>query len=295
MNRGGAPLPCLSRAGSARLSSCLPSSFSRRRTYAPWYDAARFDQRTHPVFNLRAQLRQLAVNLQSLKEELLGAGAALLVALLILACYTAKASLRNLASTWFCTLPVIAVFGMYLLLHLLRDSCSVFRWCSGRRVRIGSCAFRTGRISTARHAGWNTGLCGEHDPRSASLCRITAQGIGCATWLLPRPFPTTDSHPARRSQVSVTDKSPIGHTCKGSVVAEVWSIDSARFWSEPSTAQQAVLHSMADAGAKAVIWRADSDQACAAEWISLPEHSGCVIFAALIYRATLSPLATLLR
>jgi hypothetical protein len=119
MNRGGAPLPCLSRAGSARLSSCLPSSFSRRRTYAPWYDAARFDQRTHPVFNLRAQLRQLAVNLQSLKEELLGAGAALLVALLILACYTAKASLRNLASTWFCTLPVIAVFGMYLLLHLV--------------------------------------------------------------------------------------------------------------------------------------------------------------------------------
>jgi len=85
------------------------------------------------------------------------------------------------------------------------------------------------------------------------------------------------------------------HLARVSVVAEVWSIDSARFWSEPPTAQQAVLHSMADAGAKAVIWRADSDQACSAEWISLPEHSGCVIFAALIYRATLSPLATLLR
>jgi hypothetical protein len=37
------------------------------------------------LFNLRAQLRQLAVNLHFLKEELLGAGAALLVALLILA------------------------------------------------------------------------------------------------------------------------------------------------------------------------------------------------------------------
>ena len=71
------------------------------------------------LFNLRAQLRQLAVNLHFLKEELLGAGAALLVALLILACYTAKASLRNLASAWFGTLPVIAVFGMYLLIHLV--------------------------------------------------------------------------------------------------------------------------------------------------------------------------------
>lgn len=67
------------------------------------------------------------------------------------------------------------------------------------------------------------------------------------------------------------------HLARVSVVAEVWSIDSARFWSEPPTAQQAVLGSMAHAGAKGVIWRADSDQACPVEWISLPEHSGCMI------------------
>jgi hypothetical protein len=35
-------------------------------------------------------------------------------------------------------------------------------------------------------------------------------------------------------------------------VAEVWSIDSARFWSAQPAVQQAVLRSMADSGAKAV-------------------------------------------
>jgi hypothetical protein len=67
------------------------------------------------------------------------------------------------------------------------------------------------------------------------------------------------------------------HLARVSVVAEVWSIDSARFWSEPLALQQAVLRSMADSGAKAVVWRGDSDQLCPPQWLSLPEHSGCMI------------------
>jgi len=89
-------------------------------TYAPWYDAARFDKRSHPAFDLRAQLRQLAVNLPFLKDQIFGAGAALLVPLLILVWYAPRASLRHFAATWFCTLPAAAVVGMYLLVHLVQ-------------------------------------------------------------------------------------------------------------------------------------------------------------------------------
>jgi hypothetical protein len=64
---------------------------------------------------------------------------------------------------------------------------------------------------------------------------------------------------------------------KISVVAEVWSIDSVQFWSAQPAVQQAVLRSMADSGAKAVVWRADSDQPCPPRWLSLPENSGCMI------------------
>ena len=67
------------------------------------------------------------------------------------------------------------------------------------------------------------------------------------------------------------------HLATVSVVAEVWSIDSARFWSAQPAVQQAVLRSMSDAGAKAVVWRADSDRPCPPRWLSLPENSGCMI------------------
>lgn len=53
-------------------------------TYAPWYDASRFDKRSHPTMNWHDQLRQLAINLRYPRDLFLGAGAALTVPLLIL-------------------------------------------------------------------------------------------------------------------------------------------------------------------------------------------------------------------
>jgi hypothetical protein len=43
------------------------------------------------------------------------------------------------------------------------------------------------------------------------------------------------------------------------VVAEIWSIDSAKFWSSPPKVQQATPRSMADSGAKVAVWREDPD------------------------------------
>jgi len=67
------------------------------------------------------------------------------------------------------------------------------------------------------------------------------------------------------------------HFAKLSVVAEIWTIDTAQFWSATPAVQQAALQSMADSGAKAAVWRADSNRPCLLGWQSLPEGSGCMV------------------
>jgi hypothetical protein len=117
---GGAPIPFYPGAivfDSPRVFR-LPSIAGV--AYAPWYDASRLDKRRHPALNLRDQLRQLAINFRYPREQLLGAGAALTVPWLILFWYAPGKSLRNLATMWFCTLPVAVVIGMYLLVNLVQ-------------------------------------------------------------------------------------------------------------------------------------------------------------------------------
>lgn len=67
------------------------------------------------------------------------------------------------------------------------------------------------------------------------------------------------------------------HWAEVSIAAELWSIDSAPFWSGSAELQQTVVRALADSRAKAIVWRRDSDSRCPADWISLPEHSGCMI------------------
>jgi hypothetical protein len=74
-------------------------------TYAPWYDAARFDKRSHPTLNLHNQLRQLAVNLRYVREQLFGAGAALSVPLLILVWYGPERHCATLPQPGFAPCP----------------------------------------------------------------------------------------------------------------------------------------------------------------------------------------------
>ncbi len=279
MNSDGAPLPFYPgpvAPGPVRVFR-LPSL--EGVTYAPWYDAARFDQRAHPAFNKHGQLRQLAINLQSLKEEFLGSGAVLLVPLLLLACYTPKVSLRNFASTWFCIVPVIAVFGMYLLVHL------VTRFVLGFSLVLWGAAFASVRVpSGLQRLAQRAMLVG-----TLVFAAITTPGllhyvVSPRKDSVVRDIAIAEALP----HYGLTPGSLVGsigdgqvaywaHLARVSVVAEVWSIDSARFWSAPPAAQQAVLRSMTDAGAKAVIWREDSDQGCPADWISFPQHSGCMI------------------
>ena len=247
-------------------------------TYAPWYDAARFDKRSHPTFDLCAQLRQLAINLRYPREQILGAGAALLVPLLILVWYTPGASLRHFAATWFCTLPAAAVFGMYLLVHLVQRfvlGFSLVLWGVAGAISVPPglqlLARRAMLVGTLVSAAYTMpGLL--HyvvSQRTESASRDMAIGEAISQYGIT----------ANDAVASIGDGRVAywAYLARVSVVAEVWSVDSDQFWSEPLEVQQAVLRSMGDSGAKAVVWRRDSDQPCPRQWRSLPEHSGCMI------------------
>ena len=248
-------------------------------TYAPWYDATRFDTLSRPRLNLRDQLRQLGINLRYSRQELLGEGAALTVPLLIVVFYSPRASLRRFAATGFCTLPAIGIFGMYLLVHLVE------------RFVIGFSLLLWG-------AAWAAVVV---PPELQSMAR-RAMLVGIAVfaaYTLPGLLHYIVSNPADSvaRDIVIADELPnyglrsgdlvgvIGdgqeaywaHFAHLSIVAEVWRINSAEFWSATPAMQQAALRAMADSGAKAVVWRRDSDQACPPGWVSFREDAGCII------------------
>jgi hypothetical protein len=278
-SNGGAPLPFYPGSivlGSPRVFR-LPSI--EGVTYAPWYDAARFDKRSRPTFSLRNQIRQLAINLRYPREQILGAGAALSVPLLILMWYAPRTWLRNFAATWFCTLPTAIVIGMYLLVHMVQRfvlGFSLILWGAA----LASVSLPPGLQLLARRAMLAGTLVFAAYTMPGLLHYVTSprrESVG---------HDMTIAEAISRYGIQAGDPvASIGngqeaywaHLAKLSVVAEVWSIDSARFWSDQPALQQAVLRAMADSGAKAVVWRADSDRPCRPQWLSLPDNSGCII------------------
>jgi hypothetical protein len=247
-------------------------------TYAPWYDAARFDARSRPTLNLRAQLRQIAVNLKFVKEQVLGVEAALLVPLLILIWHTPKPARRTLAATWFCTLPVLGVLGMYFLTHL------VMRFILGFLLVFWGAAF--GALSVpedmrplARRALWAGILVFAAVELPGLLHFIASHPDGNAgrDLAIARALPGYGMHPGDAvASFGDGQEAYWAHFAETPIVSEIWKMDAAQFWSASPALQQAALSAMAASGAKAAVWRRDSDQPCPPQWIPLPENSGCL-------------------
>jgi len=276
---GGAPIPFYPGAIAFDSPPVFRLPMMEGVTYAPWYDAARFDKHSHPAFRLRGQLRRLAVNLQSLKEEIFGVGTALLVPLLILVWYSPRASLRRFAATWFCTLPAVGVVGMYLLVLVVPRyllGFSLLLWGAA----LASVSVPPGLQLLARRAMLAGTLVFAASVMPGLLHYVVSERTESTArdLVIAEAIPQFGIAPGDRvASIGDGQDAYWAHLARVSVVAEVWSIDSARFWSEPLALQQAALRSMADSGAKAVVWRGDSDQPCPPQWLSLPEHSGCMI------------------
>jgi hypothetical protein len=247
-------------------------------TYAPWYDPSRFDRRIRPTLRWRNQLRQIAANLKSLKEVLLGTDSALTVCLIILICSEPKVFLRRFASAWFCTLPALLVIGMYVLVHVVDRFVLGFAlvlWGIGyscvcvpanlqllarRALLAGTLIYAASTMPGVLH------YLGSTRAESAKRDEIIAEAM--------RGYGVRPG-----DSVAVIGEGEVAywaHWAGVSIVAELWTIDSAPFWTGSSDLQQTVLRLMRESGAKAVVWRRDADRACPREWVSLPENSGCM-------------------
>jgi hypothetical protein len=228
---GGAPIPFY--PGAVLLDSPrvfrLPSIAGV--TYAPWYDASRFDVRSHPVLNLRDQLRQLAINLRYPREQLLGAEAALTVAWLILFWYAPGKSLRNFATTWFCTLPAAIVIGMYLLVHLVR------RFVLGFSLVLWGAAWASISIPPGLHLlARRAVLAGTLVFAAYTMPGLLHYVVSQRMESVERDITVAEALPRYgvapgNAVASIGDGQEAywAHFADVSVVAEVWSIDSAGF------------------------------------------------------------------
>jgi hypothetical protein len=248
-------------------------------TYAPWYDAARFDRRTRVTFKFRNQARQLAINADSLKEEILGPESALLVCLIILVCFVPQAFWRNFVAAWFCLLPVCLVIGMYLLVHLVN------RFTFGLLLVLWGVSYASIRIPSNL----------ETLARRALLTGVVVFAISSLPGLFHFAF-SEPQNPLKRDLLIAEGMPDYGikphdsvaligdgqtaywaYWAHLSIVAEVPSTDAAQFWRASGSLQRSALRAMESAGAKAVIWRRDSDEVCPEDWRSLPADSGCII------------------
>jgi hypothetical protein len=279
LKEGGAPMPFYPGPIDSESPRVFHVPSIRGVTYAPWYDAARFDNRSHPTFNLHLQLRHLATALKSLREQMSGAEIALFVPMLIVVWYAPKASLRRCMASWFCTLPVLGVIGMYLLVYLVPRyliGFSLILWgsalasicvCPGTQL-LARRAFLAGILVFA----WCV-MPGLLHYLVADHTESSERDIAIAEAISQYGITPGDAV----ASIGNGQQAYWAHLARVSIVAEVWSIDSPRFWSESAVIRQAALRSMAYAGAKAVFWRRDSDQSCPPQWSSLPENSGCMI------------------
>lgn len=251
-------------------------------TYAPWYDAARFDARSRPTLSLRAQLRQIAVNLKFAKEQVFGAEAALLVPLLILLWYTPKPARWLLAATSFYTLPVLGVMGMYFLTHL------VIRFILGFLLVLWGAAF--GALSVPQNMAQDMRPLARRALMAGVLVFAAVELPGLLHFIATKPVSSAARDvviaralPTHRilpgdSVASLGDGQEAywAHFAETPIVSEIWKMNSAQFWSASPALQLSTLKAMATTGAKAAVWRRDSDQPCPQQWITLPENSGCL-------------------
>jgi hypothetical protein len=198
---------------------------------------------------------------------------------MILVCTAPKAFFRRFAGAWFCTLPVLIVIGLYLLVHL------VDRFMLGFLLVLWGVSYSCVSVPS------NLQLLARRALMSTTLVFAAYTMPGLLHYLAsPRVESVQrDAIIAEAIQkYGVRAGDPVGvigdgqeaywaHWVGASVVSELWSIDSAPFWSGSTELQQAVLHAMKEAGAKAIVWRRDSDRPCPPQWASLPEYSGCTI------------------
>jgi len=256
-------------------------------TYAPWYDAARFDKHSRASFTIRGEIRQLATNLRSLKQDVVDLDGAFLVCLIVLISLAPRDFLRRFSNAALCIVPAVMIIGMYLLVHL------VGRFVFGFSLVLWGVCFSCCRLPSRSPSPLPS------DDRLVARRMLLAGILVFAAQALPGllHYLASPSQNLIDRDAQIAGALPnygvfpgdfvgiIGqgqgalwaHWARVSLTAELPSPDSASFWTGSHEVRQTVLDAMKQAGAKAVVWRRDSDHPCPPEWIELPKASGCMI------------------
>ena len=247
-------------------------------TYAPRYDPSRYDFANHPHFEPRVQLSRIAINLRAFNDVLLGSQQSLLLAVIILVLYSPLEFFRKLANDWFWVVPILLIVTMYLMVYL--------SW----RYLIAFMPLLWGAALTSVSVPVRF----RETVRPIILAGLLVFGVHTVPGLLhfliaPRPnsyrrdLVVAQSLPAfgiKRGDLVGTvgdGKNALWAQLGGvSVVTEIWSADIPAFVASSPAEQQVILDSMARAGAKAVVWRMDSEPRCQSPWLNLPASSGCI-------------------
>jgi len=253
---------------------CLPGI-----TYAPWYDAARFDQQSRASFTIRGEIRQLATNLKSLKQDVVDHYGVFLVCLIILISLTPRAFLRRFSNAAVCVIPTVMIIGMYLLVHLVVRfliGFSLVLW----GVCFSCCCVPPDDLRVARRillAG-TVVLAAQAFPGLLHYLASPAQNLVDRDEQIARTLPNYGVLPGDFAGIIGDGQSALwAHWARVTLIAELPSADAASFWKGSQEVRQTVLDAMKQAGAKAVVWRRDSGHPCPPEWIELPQGSGCMI------------------
>jgi hypothetical protein len=245
--------------------------------YAPWYDASRFDPRSRILFSLRSQLNRILRNLRPL-SVILQSEEALLLALAILVLFSPHKFLHRFAESWFYTIPILAIIGMYMMVSVTSRFLLAFSpllWGTALAAVAVPTHLRdtvrpivlAGIVVFALHAGpgflhfvWTE----DHSARADIVIAQSLPSYGIS----------------RGDSVAVVGEGQDAmwaQLANVTIVAEIWPTASASFWSSSSSEQQEMVRDMANAGAKAIVWRRDSGQSCPLPWHSLADSSGCIL------------------
>ena len=246
-------------------------------TYAARYDPSRYDLSNRPHFSLSPQLKRIAINLRPFNLVVLGAEDTFLVLLVIFVLYSPREFLRRLAGSWFYSFPVLVIIAMYVLVFV------AWRYLLAFSPLLWGTAL--GAISVP--IAWNSTV------RPIVLAVLIVFGLHVGPGLahfLTQKNDSAGQEIAVAKTLSEYDIKPgdmVGffgdgegawwaHLAGVSISAEIWPANVPQFWTSSPTDQQEILQLMINTGAKAVVWRRDSDQSCPSQWRALRESSGCI-------------------
>ncbi len=247
-------------------------------TYAPWYDASRYDVRSRAHFDPRSQLRRFIINLRVLDVVVLQVEGSLLLSLVILVLCAPRSFFQRLMQNWLYVIPVLIIVAMYTLVFMTPRYLLAFLpllW-----------GFALASVVVPAHL--------RDAVRPVILAGLIVFGLHVVPGFVHFLFSEDQSS---KAEILIAEELPSFGIKRGAVVAsigdgqsatwaqlagvsiagEIWSRDAESFWSSSRSDQEKIVRELMTTRAIAIVWRRNSTRSCQLPWHSIGEDSGCIL------------------